>query len=80
MAPSGCHATEQTPCPLSLRLGRLGALGMVADEEQHGGLVANAFGVVRDRGVPQTRTFYDYVTIDWARKWPSEDLWVAHRR
>jgi len=53
---------------------------MVADEEQHGGLVANAFGVVRDRGVPQTRTFYDYVTIDWARKWPSEDLWVAHRR
>jgi SAM-dependent methyltransferase len=27
-----------------------------------------------------THTFYDYVTIDWARKWPSEDLWVARRR
>jgi SAM-dependent methyltransferase len=27
-----------------------------------------------------THTFYDYVTIDWARKWPSEDIWVARRR
>jgi SAM-dependent methyltransferase len=27
-----------------------------------------------------THTFYDYVTIDWARNWPSEDLWVARRR
>ena len=26
---------------------------MVADEEQHGRLLADAFGVVRDRGVPE---------------------------
>lgn len=23
--------------------------------------------------------FYDIVTPDWARRWPAEDLWVAHR-
>jgi SAM-dependent methyltransferase len=27
-----------------------------------------------------THTYYDYVTADWARKWPCEDLWVARRR
>jgi SAM-dependent methyltransferase len=27
-----------------------------------------------------THTYYDYVTVDWARKWPCEDLWVARRR
>lgn len=23
--------------------------------------------------------FYDIVTTEWARRWPAEDLWVAHR-
>jgi len=23
--------------------------------------------------------FYEIVTVDWARRWPAEDLWVAHR-
>lgn len=27
-----------------------------------------------------THTYYDYVTAEWARKWPCEDLWVAHKR
>jgi hypothetical protein len=27
-----------------------------------------------------THTYYDYVTADWARKWPCEDLWVARKR
>jgi SAM-dependent methyltransferase len=26
-----------------------------------------------------THTYYDYVTADWARKWPAEDLWVARK-
>jgi ubiquinone/menaquinone biosynthesis C-methylase UbiE len=27
----------------------------------------------------ETHTYYDFVTIDWARKWPCEDLWVARK-
>jgi SAM-dependent methyltransferase len=25
-------------------------------------------------------TYYDYVTVDWARRWPAEEIWVARRR
>jgi SAM-dependent methyltransferase len=28
----------------------------------------------------QDHGFYEIVTADWARRWPSEDLWVARRR
>src|SRR3954468_18460601 len=24
--------------------------------------------------------YYDYVTIEWGRKWPAEELWVARKR
>jgi SAM-dependent methyltransferase len=24
--------------------------------------------------------FYDYVTVDWARKWPTEEIWVARKQ
>jgi SAM-dependent methyltransferase len=24
--------------------------------------------------------YYDYVTVDWARKWPAEEIWVARKR
>jgi SAM-dependent methyltransferase len=24
--------------------------------------------------------YYDYVTADWARKWPAEEIWVARKR
>jgi SAM-dependent methyltransferase len=27
----------------------------------------------------ETHAFYDTATADWARKWPSEDLWVARK-
>lgn len=27
-----------------------------------------------------THTYYDFVTVEWARKWPCEDLWVARKR
>jgi SAM-dependent methyltransferase len=27
-----------------------------------------------------THSFYSYVTPEWARQWPSEDLWVAVKR
>ena len=23
---------------------------------------------------------YDYVTADWARRWPAEEIWVARKR
>ena len=28
----------------------------------------------------ETHEYYSAVTADWARKWPSEDLWVARKR
>jgi len=27
----------------------------------------------------QTHPHYDYVTADWARKWPAEEIWVARK-
>ncbi len=27
----------------------------------------------------ETHAYYDYVTADWARKWPAEELWVARK-
>ena len=28
----------------------------------------------------ETHGFYNFVTADWARKWPAEELWVARKR
>ena len=28
----------------------------------------------------KTHAYYDFVTADWARKWPSEEIWVARKR
>jgi SAM-dependent methyltransferase len=28
----------------------------------------------------QTALYYDYVTADWARKWPTEEIWVARKQ
>jgi SAM-dependent methyltransferase len=28
----------------------------------------------------ETHGYYDFVTADWARKWPAEELWVARKR
>jgi SAM-dependent methyltransferase len=27
----------------------------------------------------ETHSFYNYVTADWARKWPPEEIWVARK-
>jgi hypothetical protein len=27
----------------------------------------------------ETHEYYSAVTAEWARKWPSEDLWVARK-
>ena len=27
----------------------------------------------------ETHPFYSYVTADWARKWPAEEIWVARK-
>jgi SAM-dependent methyltransferase len=27
----------------------------------------------------ETHGYYDYVTADWARRWPAEDVWVARK-
>lgn len=28
----------------------------------------------------ETTTDYDFVTLEWARQWPSEEVWRAHKR
>jgi hypothetical protein len=28
----------------------------------------------------ETHEYYAYVTADWARKWPAEEIWVARKR
>lgn len=28
----------------------------------------------------ETHWFYEYVTVDWARKWPAEEIWAARKR
>jgi SAM-dependent methyltransferase len=48
-------------------------------------LRANAFEVERLLEVyapdeAETHWYYDYVTADWARKWPPEEIWVARKR
>lgn len=32
------------------------------------------------RPPPDATTRYDFVTLDWARRWPSEEVWIARRR
>lgn len=27
-----------------------------------------------------THEYYDEVSADWARRWPAEEIWVAHKR
>jgi SAM-dependent methyltransferase len=48
-------------------------------------LRANAFEIerlVEIQAPPdaETHQFYAYVTADWARRWPCEDIWVARFR
>jgi hypothetical protein len=28
----------------------------------------------------RTHAHYDFVTADWARTWPAEEIWVARKR
>jgi ubiquinone/menaquinone biosynthesis C-methylase UbiE len=30
-------------------------------------------------GDAETHTYYDYVTADWARRWPAEEIWAARK-
>jgi hypothetical protein len=36
--------------------------------------------LVELRAPEGAQTRFDWITLDWARKWPSEDVWVARRR
>ncbi len=55
---------------------------------QHGDWIrllrANGFDVedlieVQAPAEAETPEYYDYVTAEWGRKWPAEEIWVAHR-
>ena len=44
---------------------------------------ANGFEVddlIELRPPQMRRRTYDFVTLEWARKWPSEEVWKAHKR
>ena len=46
-------------------------------------LHANGFEIddlVELRPPADTQTEYEFVTTEWARKWPSEEIWKAHKR
>jgi SAM-dependent methyltransferase len=46
-------------------------------------LRANDFEVenlIELRPGENARTTYPFVTLDWARKWPSEEIWIARKR
>jgi SAM-dependent methyltransferase len=36
--------------------------------------------LVELRPGPEATTTYPFVTLDWARRWPSEEVWVARKR
>ena len=45
-------------------------------------LHANGFVVddlIELRPNEDAQTHYEFVTVDWARKWPSEEVWKAHK-
>jgi hypothetical protein len=45
-------------------------------------LHANGFAVddlIELRPKADAETHYEFVTVDWARKWPSEEVWKAHK-
>lgn len=46
-------------------------------------LRSNGFEVldlIELRPGPEATTRYPYVTLDWARQWPSEEVWIARKR
>jgi SAM-dependent methyltransferase len=46
-------------------------------------LRANGFEIlnlIELRPGPDATTTYEFVTLDWARQWPSEEVWVARKR
>ena len=46
-------------------------------------LRGNGFDVedlIEVRPPESATTAYDYVTLEWARQWPSEEIWRARRR
>ena len=43
------------------------------------GLVVDALHELHPDEGATTPAYYEIVTAEWARRWPAEDLWVAHR-
>ena len=44
------------------------------------GLQVEALHELQAPADAQTHDYYNYVTAEWARKWPAEELWVAKKR
>jgi SAM-dependent methyltransferase len=44
------------------------------------GFEVEALHELRAPDAAETHPYYDFVTADWARQWPSEEIWVARKR
>ena len=44
------------------------------------GFTIEALHELRAPADATTHGYYDYVTPEWARRWPAEEIWVARRR
>jgi SAM-dependent methyltransferase len=44
------------------------------------GLAVEALHELRPHDEAVDPTYYDYVTVDWASRWPAEEIWVARKR
>jgi len=87
--PDGSHTTEVLHRPQFGGLGRTtwegedGVEFHLAHGEMLDVLVGAGFSVerlVELRPPEDAETRFDWITLDWARSWPSEEIWVARRR
>jgi len=44
------------------------------------GFDVEALHELRPHDEAESPTYYDYVTVEWARRWPAEEIWVARKR
>jgi hypothetical protein len=52
--------------------------GMWISLLRHAGFVVDALHELRPPADAVDPEYYEIVSADWARRWPAEEVWVAH--